>query len=185
MIRVFVGFFTTKQIHDQVEHITSKWSSFVKGSWVKPQNLHITFQFIGDTQESKLLDIMKAMQEVAQRQKPIEITYRSLGVFPNVDKARVLWFGVSEGHEKLKLLARDITRANRKVGIKEEGKPFHPHVTICRIKESDKKKLKEMLKQYESVTFGTDRVDKVVIIKSSLTQVGPIYTPIEEFYFGG
>ncbi len=185
MIRIFVGFFTTKLIHDQVENIANKWGSYIKGSWVKPQNLHMTFQFIGEVQENRLLDIMKVMQGVAQRQKPIGVVYKSLGVFPSIDKARVLWLGVSEGHEELKLLSREIVRANRKVGIRDEGKPFYPHVTICRIKEFDKRKLKEMLKQYENTTFGADTIDRIVIIKSSLTQVGPIYTVIEEFYFGG
>lgn len=185
MIRIFIGFFTTKLIHDQVEMIEDKWGTYIKGSWVKPQNLHITFQFIGEVEEGKVLDIIKAMQETAQRQKPIDIVYKSLGVFPNLDKARVLWIGVSQGHEELKALSRNIIRANRRVGIKEEGKPFYPHVTICRIKEFEKRKLKEMLRQYENVTFGTDRVDKIAVIKSSLTQVGPIYTVIEEFHFGG
>ncbi len=185
MIRIFVGFFTTKLIHDQVEQIANRWGSYIKGSWVKPQNLHMTFQFIGEIQEDKLLDIIKVMQDVAKRQQPINILYKSLGVFPSLEKARVLWLGVSQGHEQLKLLARDIVRANRKVGIREEGKPFYPHVTICRMKDFDKRKLKDMLKQHENVTFGADTVDRISIIKSSLTQVGPIYTIIEEFYFGG
>ncbi len=185
MIRVFVGFFTTKQIHEHVEQMSQKWDRYIKGNWVKPQNLHITLQFIGEVEESTLVGVLKAMQEVAQGQRPIDIKYRSLGVFPNPDRARVLWMGVSEGHDRLKALAREVIRANRRAGIKEEGKPFHPHVTVCRIKEFDKRKLKEMLRQYENTPFGTDRVDKIAIVKSSLTQVGPIYTVIEEFYFGG
>ncbi len=184
MIRIFIGSFTSKLIHDQAENVANNWGSYIKGSWVKPQNLHMTFQFIGEIQENRLLDIIKVTQDVAKKHKPIQVVYKSLGVFPNIDKARVLWLGVSQGHDELKLLSREIVRANRKVGIRDEGKPFYPHVTICRIKEFDKKKLKEMLKQYENTTFGTDIIDKVAVIKSSLTQVGPIYTVIEEFYFG-
>ena len=145
----------------------------------------MTFQFVGEIEEPLLLSIVKSMQEVAQRQRPIDVKYKSLGVFPNLEKARVLWIGVSDGHEELKTLSRDIVRANKRIGVRDEGKPFHPHVTICRIKEFDRKKLRDMLKQYENTNFGTDKVDRLAIIKSSLTQVGPVYTIIEEFYFGG
>ena len=69
--------------------------------------------------------------------------------------------------------------------MRDEGKPFHPHVTICRIKEYDKKALKNLLRQYENTRFGEDLVDRVALIKSSLTSVGPIYTVIEEFYLNG
>ncbi|MEJ7553409.1 MAG: RNA 2',3'-cyclic phosphodiesterase [Aquificaceae bacterium] len=185
MIRVFVGFFTTKKIQEAVEKIRTQSEKFIKGKWVEPQNFHMTFQFIGDLQQERLTDLLKTLQDIAQSNKPIKVKYRGLGVFPSLDRARVLWIGVSEGHRQLIELARNIVRANRRVGIRDEGKPFYPHVTICRIKEFDKRGLKDLMRQYENTIFGEDLVDRVILIKSSLTSVGPIYTVIEEFYFHG
>ncbi len=185
MIRVFVGFFTTKKIQEAVEKLQVQSERFIRGKWVEPQNFHMTFQFIGDIQQERLTDLLKTLQEIAQSNKPIRVKYKGLGVFPSLDRARVLWIGVSEGHRQLIDLAKSITRANRQVGIKDEGKPFHPHVTICRIKEFDKRALKDLLRQQENTLFGEDLVDRVALVKSSLTSVGPIYTVIEEFYFHG
>lgn len=182
MLRVFIGFFTTKKIQEAVEKLQSQSEAFIKGKWVEPQNYHMTFQFIGEVNSAKLPDILKTLQETAQGLKPVRIKYKGLGVFPNIDRARVLWFGVSNGHRQLIDISKAIVRANRRIGIKDEGKPFYPHVTICRIKEFDKKALKDFLKKYESTNFGEDFVDRIALIKSSLTSVGPIYTVIEEFY---
>ena len=180
-----MGFFSTKSLLEHVEKIKEQSEDFIKGKWVEPQNYHMTFQFIGDVSEEKIINIMKGVQEVAQRYKPIDIRYRSLGVFPDLDRARVLWIGVAEGGNSLKSLAKSILDANRRFGIKSNGKPFHPHVTICRIKEYNKKRLKDLLKRYENFNFGEDRVDRVAIIRSSLTSVGPIYSVLEEFYLNG
>jgi 2'-5' RNA ligase len=185
VVRVFVGFFSTKTIQEQVERLKEQTDDFIKGKWVEPQNYHMTFQFIGEVPEEKLMDIIKGVQEVSQRNKPIRVKYRSLGVFPDIDKARVLWIGVSEGADRLKALAKDVSNTNKKYGIKSDGKPFYPHVTICRIKEYDKKKLKNILKNYEKYNFGEDLVDRISIIRSSLTSIGPIYSVLEEFYLNG
>lgn len=185
MIRVFVGFFVTKRIQEAVEKLQAQTERFIRGKWVEPQNYHITFQFIGEVEPERVVDLLKSLQEVAKGSRPIRIKYRGLGVFPGIDRARVLWIGVSDGHRQLVDLARNIVRANKRVGIREEGKPFYPHVTVCRIKEYEKRPLKELLKQHEHTFFGEDLVDRVALIKSSLTSIGPTYTVIEEFYFHG
>jgi 2'-5' RNA ligase len=185
MIRAFVGFFTTKKLYEHIEKLEKQTESFIKGKWVEPQNLHMTFQFLGDIEEEKLMDIIKNIQTVANKYKPIQVKYRSLGVFPSIDKARVLWIGVSDGSNQLRDLAKEVIRVNRRSGIREEGKPFHPHVTVCRIKEFDRKKLKDLLKHYENTNFGEDAVDRIALVKSSLSSIGPIYTILEEFYFHG
>ncbi|MDW8066060.1 MAG: RNA 2',3'-cyclic phosphodiesterase [Aquificaceae bacterium] len=183
MVRVFAGFFVTKRIQEAVERLQAQSESFIRGKWVEPQNFHMTFQFIGDVEQGRLVDILKSLQEASQRLKPVRVKYKGMGVFPSLDRARVLWIGVSEGHRQLIEVAKTIVRFNRQAGIKDEGKPFHPHVTVCRIKEFEKKSLREFLRQHEGTNFGEDLVDRVALVKSSLTSVGPIYTVIEEFYF--
>ncbi|MFN7065563.1 MAG: RNA 2',3'-cyclic phosphodiesterase [Aquificaceae bacterium] len=182
MVRVFVGFFVSKRIQEVVEKLKSQSEGFIRGKWVEPQNFHMTFQFIGEIGNEKLVDLLKILQETTQDLKPVKVRYKGLGVFPNLDRARVLWIGISDGHRQLIDLAKSIVRANRYIGIRDEGKPFYPHVTVCRIREFDKRDLKEFIRNYESTSFGEDLVDRIALVKSALTSVGPIYTVIEEFY---
>ncbi|NPA33260.1 MAG: RNA 2',3'-cyclic phosphodiesterase [Aquificae bacterium] len=185
VVRAFVGFFTSKQIHEVSERIRQEVEFKLLGKWVEPQNLHMTFQFLGDITESQAIDVIRNLQEVAKRNIPFRIRYKSLGVFPDMRNPRVLWIGVSEGANKLVKLAKDVERLNAKKGIiPRNSKGFVPHVTICRIKKSDKKTLSHLLKKYKTVEFGQDEVNKIALISSSLTSVGPVYTVVEEFYLG-
>lgn len=180
-MRAFVGFFTSKRIYDHVERLQDETRDFIRGKWIEPQNLHITFQFLGEISSDQAIDVMRNLQRVAEMFSPFRVQYRSLGVFPDRKRPRILWIGVSKGGSTLKRIAAEISQLNRRVGINPDTKPFHPHVTICRIKEVDKKKLGNLMNRYKNSLFGEDLVDRVALVSSSLTSIGPIYTVVEEF----
>jgi len=184
VVRAFVGFFTTKSIHEVSEKLRKEAGYGIIGKWVEPQNLHITLQFLGDINESQVIDVIKNLQEVAKRNIPFKLTYKGLGVFPDAKRAKVLWIGVSEGSEKLKNLAKSVERMNARAGIPPSSKVFVPHLTICRIKKYDQKVLTHLLNKYRTVEFGEDEVKSIALISSTLTAVGPIYTVVEEFHLG-
>lgn len=184
VVRAFVGFFTTKKIREVEEKIMEEVKNSITGKWVEPQNLHMTLQFLGDITERQAIDVIKNLQQIAKKTIPFKIKYKGMGVFPDLKKARVLWIGVSEGSNRLKNLAKEVEKMNARSGIKPNSKNFVPHVTICRLKKYDKKALTHLLNKYRTVEFGEEEVNKIALISSSLTSVGPIYTVVEEFYFG-
>jgi len=184
MVRVFVGFFTSPVVIEKAQKLKEEASPFIHGKWTLPQNLHITLQFVGEVDRETLVEIVKATQEVANSFKPFRITYKGLGVFPHLRRPRILWVGVDSGSAILKRLAKTVEMTNRRIkNIKPDAKPFHPHVTICRMKRVNDKKLRYFLRKYQNFLFGEEIVNKIAVIKSTLTPEGPIYAPIEEFYF--
>ncbi|WP_461832325.1 RNA 2',3'-cyclic phosphodiesterase [Aquifex sp.] len=186
VVRAFVGFFTSKTIHEVSEKIREEANLKVIGKWVEPQNLHMTLQFLGDITEQQAIDVIRNLQEISKRFIPFKVKYKGLGVFPSAGNPNVLWIGVSEGANRLKNLANEVQKRNARRGIiPKKSKNFVPHVTICRIKKVDKKFLNYMLKKYKTVEFGEDEVNKIALISSTLTSVGPIYSVVEEFYLGG
>ncbi len=185
VVRAFVGFFTNKGIYDVSERLRKEVGYGISGKWVEPQNLHITLQFLGDITEKQAIDVIKNLQEIAKRNIPFRLTYKGLGVFPDTKRARVLWIGVSKGSEKLKNLAKSVEKANSRVGIPPSPKSFVPHLTICRIKKYDRKVLTQLLNKYRTIEFGEEEVNKIALISSTLTSIGPVYTVVEEFYLGG
>jgi len=184
-VRAFVGFFTTKKIYEVAERIRRETLYRLNGKWVEPQNLHMTFQFLGDIKEGQALDVLKNLQEIAKKTSPFKIKYKGLGVFPDPKRARVLWIGVSEGAGKLKALAKEVEKKNARHGIKPPSKAFVPHVTLCRIKSYDRKTLSHLMAKYRTVEFGEEEVSKIALISSTLTSVGPVYSVVEEFYLEG
>lgn len=184
MIRVFVGFFTSPVVIEKSVRLREEASKFISGKWTQPQNLHITLQFVGEVDKDTLTELLKTTQEVANSFRPFKVTYKGLGVFPHPKRPRILWIGVDFGSGPLKRLAKTVEVANKKIkNIRPDTKPFHPHVTICRMKRVDNRKLTGLMRRYRNFVFGEEVVNKIAVIKSTLTPEGPIYSPIETFYF--
>src|SRR5712691_11506638 len=98
--------------------------------WVRPENLHVTLEFIGEVEEAQLASIRTGLGGVRSDQ-PVALDFRGLGFFPNEEHPRVFLAGI-EASPNLKTLAADIDKATEKLGIPREQRPFSPHLTLAR-----------------------------------------------------
>jgi 2'-5' RNA ligase len=73
-----------------------------------------------------------------------------------------------------------------KIGFQPENRPFHPHLTLGRMKSSrGKEELVGRMERYREVEFGDFQVERVVLFKSDLRSSGPIYTSLRDMKLGG
>jgi len=66
--------------------------------------------------------------------EPFQMRVEGLGSFPPKGPPRVLWARPLEHGTPLRALAADLRRAARRHGLEPESKPFHPHLTLGRVK---------------------------------------------------
>src|SRR3990167_1334580 len=85
--------------------------------WVRPQGMHLTLKFIGETPEAKLPLLREALARV-RSPKPVEMEFHGLGYFPNERRPRVFWVGI-EASDNLPALASERSE-ERRVG--KEGR---------------------------------------------------------------
>ncbi|MCS7083621.1 MAG: RNA 2',3'-cyclic phosphodiesterase, partial [Aquificaceae bacterium] len=78
MLRLFAGFFTTRKLQEVLENIQTQSTQRIRGKWVEPENLHITFQFFGEVESSRVVELISNLQEVASSTKPIKVKYIGL-----------------------------------------------------------------------------------------------------------
>lgn len=97
----------------------------VRGNFTRPENLHLTLAFIGET--DRIDDIKAAVASV--KLDPFVITTGQLGCFNG--RSRVLWMGI-QGKEKMKTLALRLRKALDERGINYSHGPFQPHITLVR-----------------------------------------------------
>lgn len=108
-------------------------------SWVPAPNMHVTLKFLGNVDRESIFALRDRLgRELAGRSSfPIEVG--GLGVFPDVDRPRILWAGVADlpgsAEAPLKRLAGDVDGWLDELGYEPETRPFHGHVTLGRIKE--------------------------------------------------
>src|SRR5207247_1313213 len=106
-----------------------------KLKWVRPDHAHLTLVFLGDVEEMRV----PAVIETASRHvegSPIEIMLDTIGVFPRRGAPRVLWIGLGEGASRLSELQHELAQRITALGIPLEDRPFHPHLTLARWRES-------------------------------------------------
>jgi 2'-5' RNA ligase len=99
---------------------------------------------------------------------------------------RVIWIGLVEEREILTSFQKQIEIYLKKVGFQPENRPFHPHLTLGRMKSSrGKEELVGRMERYREEDFGDFQVERVVLFKSDLRPSGPIYTSLRELRLGG
>jgi 2'-5' RNA ligase len=107
----------------------------VRIQWVKPESIHLTLKFLGDIAEDRVPGIQAALARVASGHVRFAVTVEGLGVFPDIRAPRIVWAGLTAQGDALTRLAADVEAALAAIGYPPDPKPFHPHLTLARIKE--------------------------------------------------
>ena len=175
-IRAFIAINLPADVRDYLGTISADLSRQLPHGavrWVKPDRIHLTLRFLGDTDITLLPDIRNVLDEVSTRQKRFDLYLEGFGCFPNCKRPRVLWAGVGGQLEDAIRLKDAIDRELALFGWAAEKRPFRLHLTIGRVKDSHKAVSPTWP---ESSQRPAIPVNAVHLIESELTPGGPIYT---------
>ncbi|MBU0627728.1 MAG: RNA 2',3'-cyclic phosphodiesterase [Nanoarchaeota archaeon] len=138
---------------------------------------HLTLKFLGEIGDDKVDLIKQKLSSVKFNQ--FQLTTSSIGVFPYEEFIKVIWLGVKPD-EQVKELQNNIENELKEFNFKKDF-DFHPHITLARVKfVKDKSGLNKNLKDIK-IEPKTITVDNFRLVKSTLTQEGPVYEDVEIF----
>lgn len=106
----------------------------VAARWIDPRLAHLTVVFLGEVASGCAATIAGVLAAVAARQPAFTLTTGALGAFPTERRPRVIFAGVIDARKTLARLARELGDDLRALGLSVERRPFHPHLTIGRIR---------------------------------------------------
>ena len=184
-LRLFIAIELSAEIHKNLAEAVRllRIDSGTGISWVKPENIHLTLKFLGDTPRVKIPAITQTltqkMNQCAQC-APFNLTVRGTGCFPSPRQPRVLWVGV-EAPEELNDLQQAVEKALLPLDIPNEKRPFSPHLTLARINnaaESIVQNKYQQLLTYRESNFGQMSAEYLTLFQSTLARTGSIYTPL-------
>ena len=178
MARLFIALELSKEQKLEISALQKKSKAYLDGvRWVKPEGLHLTLKFLGETDADKIAPVKKALDQVSSTVTGFEIAYGKSGVFPSPKKARVFWVGLRAGVEAVSALAAKIEPAMSLCGFAPEKRQFTPHLTIGRARGLVKEDLARRFLDEERTFITTPYlVKKVILYESKLTPRGAIYT---------
>lgn len=155
-------------------------------SWVSPEGIHLTLKFLGNIEEGMVDKIAEALEKIAAGTQPFLLKVRNLGVFPNARQPRVLWTGVTDGDRETCALQQKIDDAMATLGFELEGREFHPHLTLARIKSlKGTAAMMNIVEIHKSRYVGECMMDRLILFKSELHPDGARYTRLAEAKFSG
>lgn len=150
-------------------------------AWIPPPNMHVTLKFLGQVPVESAVAIQDLLAPRLEAHAPLSLNVSGTGAFPDRERPRVLWVGVSG--DGLDELAGSIdTWLDEELGFDREKRPFHAHLTLGRVKNGGGVDLLEGLEEHP---FGSCVAHEVVLYKSVLQRHGAEYTPLARFALSG
>lgn len=148
-------------------------------SWVTPENLHVTIKFFGDTDEATEANLIDTLERTTSTYTPFKLHLAK----PEILGKRVMSIAVRSDTATVFSLEMVIDTECERLGFKREGRRFHPHLTLARIRDSqDTGPLVSqfLTLQLEPVEF---EVREIVLYESRMTTAGSEYTKVKAFMF--
>lgn len=156
--------------------------------WISASNLHLTLKFYGELSNPQLDRLNCILEKIVNERTGFTFQATGSGVFPNPDRARILWIG-STPCPQLTNLAVYVDSFSKDLNVEPEKRLFSPHLTIGRIRDGfEKSAIQSAVKEFlnhPAGNMGIIPVEKIVLMRSELNPTGARYTPIKEFFLNG
>ena len=81
-------------------------------NWVKPDNIHLTLKFIGNTPNEDIPKIIDGVGEMLKNHKSFTMDFNRTGIFGSRYAPRVLWLGMQNTPQELYDLEEDTLKEN-------------------------------------------------------------------------
>jgi RNA 2',3'-cyclic 3'-phosphodiesterase len=147
--------------------------------WAKPEQIHLTLKFLGNVSSLQIQNLEAVLRPIGQETASFELRFDKAGCFPEHRTPRVIWIGLTGELDSLRHLQTQIERAVQGWGDVGEDHPFHPHLTLARVKQAgprESQQIRERLADLVLGEFEAYRVRQIDLMRSDLAPAGPNYT---------
>lgn len=180
VIRIFFAIDLPESIRDALGRYIGDLKKASKSKsirWSKPENLHITLQFMPEVRVEHLEGIVRCVREeikAAKHQAAFKLG--ELHFFPSMYRPRVIVLDILP-QEPLIDLSAHVGRGITAMQYDIESRPFRAHLTLGRIKHQDVRV--DFLSSMKPPAVGDMVVEEVVLFRSEPHPEGSHYTVLE------
>ena len=147
---------------------------------VKPELLHVTLKFLGDTEEDLVEQVFSRIVDATRGVAPFRIRLAGMGAFPSMSNIRVVWVGIEDGRP-LQEMANRLDLSLKDLGFERDRKGFVPHLTLARTRSGrNMANLQEIIRSNAATDYGEYLIDRLLLKKSVLSPQGPTYSNVRE-----
>jgi 2'-5' RNA ligase len=187
-IRSFLAF----DLPEELAQLVARTSEELRKSglgvrWIDPAKIHLTVVFLGDMEEGSIKAIGDSVRGVCSTYGPFEAMIKSAGYFGPMKSPRVLWMGMAGDIERMGRFRDSLQKALKSYGIKEENRPFRPHITLGRFRQGagGGDELGRIMSRYKDIESAKCRFTDLAFYRSDLKPSGPVYSELGRWTLAG
>lgn len=144
----------------------------------RPEDLHLTLLFLGDTPAADCPQLAELMDGVARFHGPFTLQLKGVSVFGPPARPRVVWAAVKPCPPLMRLqqvLAEGVARLGHPV----EARAFAPHLTLARVDSiGNDRSLTSALTSITDNDLGEQPVSHILLMRSGLKSDTSRYTSL-------
>jgi len=182
VVRVFFAIDLSPATKKEVEIVINGLKKRAKSNgirWTKPENLHITLQFLGAAKSMDIPNLLESVRsELMGKTMQTEVKLENLQLFPNPYRPRVIVLNVKPQAGLIEL-SRLIGQGMQALGYELESRPFRGHLTLGRIKYARGIDL-DFLSEYQVPEIDKIEIKEVVLFRSEPQPEGSQYTVLDK-----
>jgi RNA 2',3'-cyclic 3'-phosphodiesterase len=189
--RLFVAVFPPTEVARRLAEAASAMARGLSPkavAWTRLEQIHLTLNFLGNVESAKLDDVQRVVEAACRHGERHVLRAHGIGCFPSPARPRIVWAGIGEAVAILEELKRTLDESLGSLGYAPDMRPFHPHLTIGRIKllnGGDRRHLAATLPAWSEVDFGSWTVERIDLMRSALAPAGAKYALIQSFTLPG
>ncbi len=154
---------------------------------VRPECLHLTLKFLGETPIGQVDEIVEVLTGVVSGWSGFELVFRGIGQMPP-RRPRVIFAELADPDLHAPLVAGPaaaIEEAMEALGFARERRGYRPHLTLARIRTRPPVELDEIIETYAEETLAELTCDGFELIRSDLGSGGARYTTLAKLPLSG
>ncbi|MBI1806439.1 MAG: RNA 2',3'-cyclic phosphodiesterase [Ignavibacteria bacterium] len=182
-IRTFIAFNAPEPLRNDMKVLQDNLKkSGADVKWECAEKFHATIKFLGDVEESMMPVILSTIETTMLPFRPFEVTFYSLGSFPNKSHPRVIWIGCDNPDGTLLRIKDSLDKNLVQFGFEIEKRMFHPHITLGRVRSENR--LRHLTPMLEKLTFEPRKahLDGIFVMRSVLKSEGAEYSVLKSIH---
>jgi 2'-5' RNA ligase len=157
----------------------------IRPRWVRPEGIHLTLKFLGDTPANRLDVLTNALAQAVPTAPRFDLALSRVGAFEQRRVPRVILATIAIEGRALIDLYEHIETWLAAAGWPREKRSFHPHLTLARLPDAfddiTRRAVAGLATAFEAPQAPVWHVERVHLIRSHLGPGGARYEQLATF----
>jgi RNA 2',3'-cyclic 3'-phosphodiesterase len=187
-VRLFVSIHVPEVVREKLRDAQRRFEKAMPEDavrWTPFEQLHLTLEFMGSVPGAEIPPLEQALTKVTARHRSFRLGAGSIGAFSSMRNPRVIWAGLTGDNQRLKALQADLHGGLRQWEQDPETRPYHPHLTLGRVRPIGSRELRSVSEVLATITpepFGEWPVNDFALMQSKLSPHGAKHSVLATFH---